>query len=85
MKKKYSVIMMADEYSCAVKQVSKNTYDQMQDMLARGENDAKILKSLTELNTSENNILINGITKNDAVDYALSNGDDYVILKAFGK
>ena len=83
MTKKYSVILMANEDLCAVKQVSKNTYDQINKMKHRGENDAKITKSLTELNTMEDNITINGVNKNEAIQYASDQGENYVIIKAF--
>ncbi|MCT8978221.1 hypothetical protein N4T77_16660 [Clostridium sp. CX1] len=83
MAKKYSVILMQDENSCAVKQISQNTFDQIHDMKKSGENDAKIVKSLTEINTTEDNIVINGVSRSEAIDYALDDGADYVIIKAF--
>lgn len=83
MKKKYSAILMENENSCAVKQISQNTYDQINNMIDRGENDAKILKSITELNATEDNIVINGVTKSEAIDCALDQGEHYVVLKAF--
>ncbi|MBC2580017.1 hypothetical protein [Clostridium sp. DJ247] len=83
MTKKYSVVLMEDENNCAVKQVSQNTYDQMTRMRSRGESDSKILKSLVELDTTEDNIVINGVTKSEAIDYALDEGQDYLVLQAF--
>lgn len=83
MTKKYSVILMENENSCAVKQVSQNTYDQIHNMKRRGENDAKITKSMTELNSTEDNIVINGVSRSEAIEYALDDGEDYVIVTAF--
>lgn len=83
MNKHYCVVLMYDAHNCAVKQVSKNTYDQIQDMLKRGQSDETIVKSLTEINTMEDNIVINGVTKTEAIDYALSDGEDYIILQGF--
>jgi hypothetical protein len=83
MTKKYSVILMENENSCAVKQVSQNTYDQIHNMKHRGENDAKITKSMTELGSTEDNIVINGVSRSEAIEYALDDGEDYVIIKAF--
>jgi hypothetical protein len=83
MTKKYSVVLMANENLCTVKQVSKNTYDQINNMKDRGEKDAKITKSLTELDFMEDNITMNGVSKSEAIQYALDEGDDYIIIKAF--
>lgn len=83
MTKKFSVILMANENNCAVKQVSQNTYSQINDMKNAGENDEKIVKSLVELATTETNVVTNGVTKSEAIDYALDTGEKYVILKAF--
>jgi hypothetical protein len=83
MKEHYSVILMNDSYNCAVKQISKNTYDQIQDMRKRGQTDETIVKSLTEINTMEDNIVINGATKNEAIECAKDEGQDYIILQAF--
>ncbi|MFL0267594.1 hypothetical protein [Candidatus Clostridium radicumherbarum] len=83
MKEHYSVILMNDPYNCAVKQISKNTYDQIQDMRRRGQTDETIVKSLTEINTMEDNIVINGATKDEAIERAKDEGEDYIILQAF--
>lgn len=83
MTKKYSVVLMENENSCAVKHISQNTYDQIKNMKSRGENDAKITKSMTELDTTEDNIVINGVSRSEAIEYALDNGADYIIVKAF--
>lgn len=83
MKEHYSVVLMYDAHNCAVKQISKNTYDQIQDMRKRGQSDETIVKSLTEINTMEDNIVINGVTKQEAVDCALEEGQDYIILQGF--
>lgn len=83
MRESYSVILMNDPFNCAVKQISKNTYDQIQDMRKRGQTDETIVKSLTEINTTEDNIVINGATKDEAIECAKDEGESYVILKAF--
>lgn len=83
MRENYSVILMNDPYNCAVKQISKNTYDQIQDMRKRGQTDETIVKSLTEINTTEDNIVINGVTKNEAIECAKDEGQDYIVLQAF--
>ncbi|MCM8711475.1 hypothetical protein M2651_10625 [Clostridium sp. SYSU_GA19001] len=83
MKEHYSVVLMYDEYNCAVKQISKNTYDQIKGMQKRGESDETIIKSLTEINTMEDNIVINGATLDMAEKCAQDEGQDYVVLQAF--
>jgi hypothetical protein len=83
MRNHYSVVLMYDQHNCAAKQVSKNTYDQIMDMKERGESDETIVKSLTEINTMEDNIIINGVTKQEAIEYALNDSENYVILQAF--
>jgi hypothetical protein len=83
MGKKYAAILMHDENTCAVKQISQNTYDQATRMLSRGESDHKVLKSLVELDTTEDNVVISGVTKNQAIDRALHQGEDYFIINAF--
>lgn len=83
MKKHYSVVLMYDLHNCAVKQISKNTYDQIQDMKRRGESDETIIKSLTEINTMEDNIVLNGVTIEEAEERAQGEGENYVVLQAF--
>lgn len=83
MKKHYSVVLMYDAHNCAVKQISKNTYDQIQNMRRRGESDETIVKSLTEINTTEDNIVINGATIEEAEERAQGEGENYVVLQAF--
>lgn len=83
MKKHYSVVLMFDQSNCSVKQISKNTYDQIQDMRRRGQDDETIVKSLTEINTMEDNIVINGITIQEAEERAQGEGEDYVVIQAF--
>lgn len=83
MKEHYSVVLMYDLHNCAVKQISKNTYDQIQDMRNRGQDDETIIKSLTEINTMEDNIVINGVTKKEAEECAQNEGQDFVVLQAF--
>jgi hypothetical protein len=83
MKKHYSVVLMFDAHNCAVKQISKNTYDQIKDMQARGDSDETIVKSLTEINTMEDNIVLNGVTIQEAEERAQGEGQDYVVLQAF--
>lgn len=83
MSKKYSVIIVEHEDNCAVKQISQNTFDQAKKMISKGESDHKILKSLVELDTTEDNIVMNGVTKNDAIEYALDQGEQYFVLQPF--
>jgi hypothetical protein len=79
----YSVVLMFDAHNCAVKQISKNTYDQIKDMQMRGQDDETIVKSLTEINTMEDNIVINGIPIEEAEERAQEEGENYVVLQAF--
>lgn len=83
MKKHYSVVLMYDVHNCAVKQISRNTYDQIQDMKKRGASDETIIKSLTEINTMEDNIVLNGVTIEEAEERAQGEGENYVVLQAF--
>jgi hypothetical protein len=83
MGKEFVVILVEDEESCAVKKVSANTFDQIKDMLGDGEDDLEIVDSIVELSTTEDNILANGLSKEEAVDYAKDISDDYVVLDVF--
>ena len=83
MRNHYSVVLMYDAHNCAVKQISKVTYDQMVDMKKRGESDETIVKSLTEINTTEDNIVLNGVTIEEAEERAQDEGERYVSLQAF--
>jgi hypothetical protein len=83
MRNHYTVVLMYDAHNCAVKQISKNTYDQIKDMQWRGESDETIVKSLTEINTMEDNIVLNGATIAEAEQRAQDEGENYVVLQAF--
>jgi hypothetical protein len=83
MAKEYAVVLVEDEESCSVKKVSKNTFDQIKDMLGDGENDLDIVESIVELNSTEDNIVANGLNKDEAIEYAEDVADDYVILEVF--
>jgi hypothetical protein len=83
MSKEYAVILIEDEDSCAVKKVSQNSYDQIKDMIGEGEDDIEIIDSIVELSTSEENIVANGLSKEEAVEYAKDISDDYIILEVF--
>jgi hypothetical protein len=83
MRNHYTVVLMYDAHNCAVKQISKVTFDQMTDMKKRGESDETIVKSLTEINTMEDNIVLNGVTIEEAEERAKDEGERYMVLQAF--
>jgi hypothetical protein len=83
MAKDYAVILVEDEESCAVKKVSSNTFDQIKDMLGDGEDDIDIVDSIVDLSTTEDNIVANGLSKEEAVEYAKDISEDYVMLEVF--
>jgi hypothetical protein len=83
MRNHYTVVLMYDAHNCAVKQISKNTYDQIKDMQKRGQSDETIVKSLTEINTMEDNIVLNGATIAEAEQRAQDEGENYVVLQGF--
>lgn len=83
MQKNCSVILMDTEESCAVKKISRNAFDQINNMIVKGEDDLHIVRSIVELNTTEDNTLANGLKKDEAIDYAEGISDEYVILKLF--
>lgn len=83
MKKDCTVILVDNEESCSVKRVSKNAFDQINNMIVKGEDDLHIINSIVELNTTENNTLTNGLKKDEAIDYAENASDEYVILRVF--
>ncbi|MBV7275316.1 hypothetical protein [Clostridium thailandense] len=80
MKQKYSVIIEDKKSSCTVKQVSQNTYDQIHNMIKNGADDMKILNSLTEITTTEDNIVLSGVSTNEAIGYVSDSGQNYVIV-----
>ena len=81
--KDFVIVLVEDEESCTVKKVSKNTFDQVSDMVSRGEDDIEILDSMVELSTSEENIIANGLSKEEALEYAKDISDDYIMLDVF--
>jgi hypothetical protein len=83
MKNSYSVILIDDEESCSIKQVSRNAFDQINNMIVKGEDDLHIVNSIVDLNTTEDNLLTNGLKKDEAIQYAENATDEYVILKVF--
>lgn len=83
MAKEYAVILVEDEDSYAVKKVSGNSFDQIKDMIGEGEDDLDIISSIVDLSSTEDNILANGLTKEEAIEYAQDISDDYVMLEAF--
>ncbi|WP_163192961.1 hypothetical protein [Clostridium thermarum] len=83
MPKEYVVVLAEDEDSCAVKKVSQNSFYQIKDMLGDGEDAVTIVESIVELSTTENNILKNGLNKEEAIEYAEDVSDDYVVLEVY--
>lgn len=83
MAKEYTVILIEDEDSCAIKKVSENSFYQIRDMLGDSEDDLTIIDSIVELDTTEDNIISNGLTREEAEEYAKEISDDYIILEAF--
>jgi hypothetical protein len=83
MPKEYVVVLAEDEDSCAVKKVSKNSFSQIKDMIGDGEDDLTIVESIVELSTSEDNILKNGLTKDEATEYAEDMSDEFVVLEIY--
>ena len=83
MAKEYAVILAEDEETYAVKRVSANSFDQIKDQIGDGEDDLEIIENIVELSTTEDNIISNGLTKEEAIECALDISDDYVILEAF--
>lgn len=83
MGKECVVILVEDEESCAVKKVSSNTFDQIKDMLDDGDDGLEIVDSIVELSTTEDNIIANGLSKEEAVEYVKDISDRYVVLDVF--
>jgi hypothetical protein len=82
-RKEFSVIVVEDEESCAVKKVSQNTFDQINNMLEDNEDPVDIMESIVELGTTEDNIVANGLSKEEALEYAQDISDNYVVLEVF--
>jgi hypothetical protein len=83
MKKEFSVIMVEDEDNCAVKKVSQNTFDQINNMLEEDEDPLDIVDSIVELHTTEDNIVANGLSKEEAIEYAEDISENYVVLEIY--
>lgn len=80
MSKECVVILVEDEESCAVKKVSSNTFDQIKDMIDDGDDGLEIVDSIVELSTTEDNIITNGLSKEEAIEYVKDISDRYVVL-----
>jgi hypothetical protein len=83
MPKEYVVVLAEDDDSCAIKKVSQNSFNQIKDMLGDGEDAVTIVESIVELSTTEDNILKNGMTKEEATEYAEDISTDYVVLEIY--
>lgn len=83
MKKEFSVILVEDEDNCAVKKVSQNTFDQINNMLEEDEDPMDIMDSIVELHTTEENIVANGLSKQEALEYAEDISENYVVLEIY--
>jgi hypothetical protein len=81
--KEYLVVLAEDEDSCAVKKVSENTYYQVKDMIDEGDDDLHIIESMVELNTTEDNFLANGLSKDEAIEFAEDITHNYVVIEAY--
>ena len=66
MAKEYTVILVEDEDSCALKKVSENSFYQIKDMIGDKEDDLTIIDSIVELDTTEDNFISNGLSKEEA-------------------
>ena len=83
MDKDFVLILVEDEEFCTIKKVSINTFDQVNDMISRGEDDIEIFNSIMELSTSEEKNIANGLSKEDALEYAKDISNNYIILEVF--
>ena len=83
MDKDFVLILVEDEEFCTIKKVSINTFDQVNDMISRGEDDIEIFDSIMELSTSEEKNIANGLSKEDALEYAKDISNNYIILEVF--
>jgi hypothetical protein len=52
-------------------------------MMGEGEDDLEIVDSIVDLSTTEDNIVANGLTKEEALEYAKDISEDYVVLEVF--
>ena len=82
MPNKCAVIIMEDKESCTVKTVNKTTYEKIQNMIEDEFSEAEIVESVTELSTTEENVIVSEVTMSDAIDAALDISEDYIILEA---
>lgn len=80
-RKEYAVILVENQDTCSIKKVSQNSFNQIKDMKNRGKDDLTIVKSIVELNTSEDNIISNGLTKKEAFEHADQMGCDFLSLE----
>ncbi|NLZ48239.1 MAG: hypothetical protein GX895_05515 [Clostridiales bacterium] len=80
-RKEYAVILVENEDTCSIKKVSQNSFNQIKDMKSRGKDDPSIVKSIVELNTREDNIISNGLTKQEAIEQADKIGCDFLSLE----
>jgi hypothetical protein len=83
MKNEFSVILVEDEDNCAVKKVSQNTFDQINNMLEEDEDPMGIVESIVELHSTEENIIANGLSKEEAIEYAEDISENYVIIEVY--
>jgi len=80
-RKDYAVILVENEDTCSIKKVSQNSFYQIKDMKERGKDDGAIVKSIVELNTSEDNIISNGLSKKEAIEHVDKMGCDFLSLE----
>lgn len=80
-RKEYAVILVDNTETCSIKKVSENSFYQIKDMKCRGKDDPSIVKSIVELSTSENNIISNGLSKEEAIERADQIGCEFLSLE----
>lgn len=83
MSKQYGVLLMDDDVTYTVKKVDQPSYDLIRKMKDKGEDDINIIKNIVQLSIRRENTLINGANRNEAIECALDNAEDYIILKNY--
>jgi len=73
---------MEDNECCTVKTVNKSTYEKIQNMIEDDFSEGEIVESVSELSTSEENVIASEVPMSDAIDAALDISEDYIILEA---
>lgn len=78
----FSVIVVEGGDSCTVKRVNEELFEEINDLVSRGEDESVIVHRLVDIKTAATDILATNVTRAAAVDVATDETGAFVLLHA---